>query len=68
MAIGNVIQKGSFVFVYDEKGRQLCSIPAGSGPQDGLQGYTSSTVNVRHGNFIFTYNEKGWQLSSTLAR
>jgi len=68
MAIGNAVQRGSFVYVYDEKGRQLCSISAGSGPDDGLKGYTSGTVNVRRGSFIYTYDEKGRQKSSTSAR
>lgn len=68
MPIGNAVQKGSFVYVYDEKGRQLCTISAGGGPNDGLTGYTSTTVNIRRGGFIFTYNEKGRQISSTSAR
>ncbi len=46
MAIANVVQRGSFIYVYDDKGKQLCSISAGHGPNDGLKGYTSSTVNV----------------------
>jgi hypothetical protein len=38
MAIGNAIQKGSFVYVYDEKGRQLGCIPAGNATKgDGLR-------------------------------
>jgi hypothetical protein len=69
MAIGNTIQKGSVVYVYDEKGRQLGSIPAGNATKgDGLTGYTSTTVNVRKGSFIYTYNEKGRQISSSPAR
>jgi hypothetical protein len=68
MAIGNAVQRGSFVYVYDEKGRQLCTVSAGSGPNDGLKGYTSSTVNVRRGAFIYTYDEKGRQKSTTSAR
>ena len=68
MAIGNAVQRGSFVYVYDEKGRQLCTVSAGSGPDDGLKGYTSSTVNVRRGAFIYTYDEKGRQKSTTSAK
>ena len=68
MAIGNAVQRGHFVYVYDEKGRQLCSLSAGSGKDDGLKGYTSTTVNVRRGSFIYTYDEKGWQKSTTTAR
>ena len=68
MAIGNTVQKGSYVYIYDEKGRQLAYISAGSGPEDGLKGYTSTTVNIRRGGFIYTYDEKGKQLSYTSAR
>ena len=69
MAIGNAIQKGSFVYVYDEKGRQLASIAAGNAAKgDGLTGYTSTTVNVKKGSFIYTYDEKGRQISSKSAR
>lgn len=68
MAIGNVVQRSAFIYVYDEKGRQLCTLSAGAGPQDGLKGYTSSTVNIRRAAFIYTYNEKGQQISMTPAR
>ncbi len=68
MAIANAVQKGSYVFVYDGKGHQLCSISAGSGKDDGLKGYTSSTVSVKKGSYIYTYDEKGHQISSTLSR
>ena len=68
MAIGNAVQKGATVYIYDERGRQIGSVSAGSGSNDGLKGYTSSTVNVRRGNTIYTYNEKGRQIASTSAR
>jgi hypothetical protein len=69
MTIGNAIQKGSVVYVYDEKGRQIASIPAGNAAKgDGLTGYTSTTVNVKKGSLIYTYNEKGRQISSSSAR
>ena len=69
MAIGNAAQKGSFVYVYDEKGRQIAAVGAGNvGKGDGLTGYTSSTVNVKKGAFIYTYNEKGHQVSAVAAR
>jgi hypothetical protein len=68
MAIGNAVQRGSFVYVYDEKGRQLRALSAGSMPGDGLKGYTSSTVNIRRGSFIYTYDEKGRQIATTAAR
>jgi hypothetical protein len=68
MSIGNAVQRGSVVYVYDEKGRQIASISAGSGPKDGLTGYTSSTVNVRRGSVIYTYDAHGRQTASTTAR
>lgn len=59
MPIGNAVQRGAFVYVYDEKGRQTGSISAGSGREDGLKGYTSSRVSVRRGAFIYLHDEKG---------
>jgi hypothetical protein len=67
MAIGNAVRKGSFIHIYDEKGHQIAVMSAGSGPRDGLQGYTSSTVNVRRGNFIYTHDSHGRQISCTSA-
>lgn len=64
MAIGSAVQRGSFVVIYDEKGRQIASVPAG----EGLQGYTGSTVSVRRGSFIINYDERGRQVSSIPAR
>jgi hypothetical protein len=67
MAIGNAVQRGTSVFIYDEKNHQITNVPAGTGPDDGLKGYTSSRVNVRRGSTIFSYDEKGRQVSSTPA-
>ncbi len=58
MAIGSAIQKGSTVYVYDEKGFQLTSV---SGE---LMGYTSSSFSVKKGGTIYVYNERGSLLSS----
>ena len=66
MAIGSAVQRGSLVYVYDEKGRRLTTLLAGKGLKDGLQGYTPSTVSVRRGPLIYTYDESGRRLSSTL--
>ena len=68
MAIGNAVQRGSFVYIYDDKGRQTGSAPAGSGKNDGLKGYTSSSVNIQRGPFIYMHDEKGRQIGSTPAR
>ncbi len=67
MAIGNAVQRGHTVYIYDEKNRQVGSVNAGSGPEDGLKGYTNSTVNVRRGSTIYTYDEKGHQIGSVHA-
>jgi hypothetical protein len=68
MAIGNVIERGQLIYVYDEKGRQLFTKSGGSGPNDGLQGYISSTVNIRIGSLVYTYDERGRQVAATSAR
>lgn len=60
MAIGKVEDKGAFIYVYDEKGRSLCTISTNGGK---LKGYTDSTVSIQKGGFTYTYNEKGQQIS-----
>jgi hypothetical protein len=67
VAIGNAVQRGALVYVYDEKGRQLTVLTGGNAPKDGLQGYTSSSVNVRRGSLIFSYDPRGRQLTVTQA-
>ena len=67
MAIGNVIQKGSTIYVYDEKGKLIRGLSAGSGPKDGLKGYTSTMVNIQRGSTIYSYNEKGAVVSAKSA-
>ncbi len=67
MAIGNAVERGTFIYIYDEKDRQVASVPRGSQPGDGLKGYTPSRVNVKHGSFIYSYDEKGRQVGSTPA-
>jgi hypothetical protein len=68
MAIGNAMQRGAYVYVYDERGQQLTSIPAGTGAGDGLQGYTATRVNIRRGDFIYSHDEHGRQVGTTPAR
>jgi hypothetical protein len=64
MAIGSAVQRGSWVYVYDEKGRQLTTVAAG----EGLQGFTGSSVSVRRGAWIYTFDEKGRQIATVPAR
>ena len=68
MPIGTAVKRGTLVYVYDEKGRQLMTISAGNKPEDGLTGYTSTTVSVRRGGLVYTYDEKGRQISVISAR
>jgi hypothetical protein len=65
--IVTAIQRGSQVYVYANGQRQLCAVFAGNGPDDGLKGYTSSTVSVRRGSQIYVYDNKGRQISSVFA-
>lgn len=65
MAIGNVIERGQYIYIYDENGNQCGTIPRLNGPEDGLKGYTSTTVNVRQGYYIYSYDQNGHQISAT---
>ena len=64
MAIGNAMERNSYVYIYDEKGRQVASIPCGTESGNGLKGYSSTTVNVQRGGYIYTYNERGVKIAS----
>jgi hypothetical protein len=61
MAIGSVVERGTFLTVYDERGRQITVVPRG--PSGVLNGYTANTVSIRRGFFLFTYDERGRQIS-----
>ncbi len=53
MAISTAVQRGSFVYVYDENGNYCASI---SGD---LHGFTSATVSVKRSSFIYVYDDRG---------
>ncbi len=57
--IGGALERGSFIFVFDEHGRTLFSKARGNGPDDGLTGFTSSTVTMRYGSVVYTYDQTG---------
>jgi hypothetical protein len=59
MTIGSAIERGSVILVFDQGGQMLFSKANGSGPHDGLVGYTATTVTVRTGLSITTYGEYG---------
>ncbi|HBK08566.1 MAG TPA: hypothetical protein DDZ81_22395 [Acetobacteraceae bacterium] len=67
MAIANAVERGDYVYVYDEKGRQIFSIPLGSGAQHGLHGFTGGSVSIRRGDYIYNYDRTGHQISYTPA-
>jgi len=56
--IGYAIQDGPFIYVYDENGYSLFSLRTRGGPNDGLKGYTSSTVTIQDGSFIYVYDAR----------
>lgn len=62
MSIGNAVQRGSTVYVYDPHGKQLFAKPGA------LHGFTSATVVIRLNTSLVTYNEKGRQIAVTPAR
>jgi len=65
--IGSAIERGSLICVYDEHGSTLFSKARGNGPDDGLLGFSSSTVTARYGSVIYTYDEKGMTIYATAA-
>jgi hypothetical protein len=65
--IGSAIERGSLIYAYDERGMTLFSKAKGSGPNDGLMGFTGSTITARYGSIIYTYDEKGMTLYSKAA-
>ncbi len=67
MAIGSAFERGSLIYVYDENGRTLFSKACGSGHEDGLLGFTGSTVTVRFGSVIYTYDERGMTIYAKAA-
>jgi len=53
MAIGNAVQRGTVIYIYNDNNNLIGSVPAGNGPNDGLKGYTPSRVNVQRGSLIY---------------
>lgn len=53
--IGSALQKGSTVYVYNEKGIQIYQ------KSGQLLGFTGSTMTLKNGSTAYTYDEKGIQ-------
>lgn len=69
MAIGNAVQRGTLVYIYDECLKQTSSVSStGCAPNDGLVGYTDLAVHIRKGPLVYAYNEHGQLLGKTHAR
>lgn len=68
MPIANAVQRGSTVYVYNERNQLTFTQSAGSGRNDGLKGYTGGSVNIQRGSTVYTYNEKGQLTGTTSAR
>ena len=66
MAIGNAVERGSMVYIYNEKGQFTATVSVGAPPPSGLKGYASSVVNIRRMDMIYSYNERG-QLIGTVS-
>ena len=67
MSIGSALERGSLICVFDEDGMTLFQKARGSGPNDGLLGFSGSTVTARSGSVIYTYDEKGLTLYAKAA-
>jgi hypothetical protein len=65
--IGSALERGSWIYVFDQGGMTLFSKAKGSAPKDGLLGFTGSTVTIRSGSSIYTYDEKGMTLHAKAA-
>lgn len=60
--ISTAIQRGSYVYVYDEDNHTLFSV------NGELYGFTSTTVSVQKGSYVYVYDERGRQISSHSVR
>lgn len=64
MAIGSVIERGGYVYIYDEKGSQLANVAIGTGTDHVFLGYTTTRISIRRGTYIYLYDEKGRQVGN----
>lgn len=62
--IGNVIQKGSTIYIYDEYNHVTGTIPVGKNSNDGLKSFTGEFVNVQKNGILYSYNGRGSVLAT----
>jgi len=65
--IATVVERSGTIYVYNDKGTIITTLTAGSGPKDGLQGYTQSTISVRRSGTIYVYNPNGTIINTITA-
>ncbi len=56
-----VVQKGNYLYTYDEKSDQIAYLQISS--SDMFKSAGGSTFNVQKGNYIYTYDKKCNQIS-----
>jgi hypothetical protein len=67
--IATVVERGSGIYAYNDKGTIITTVNGGNGgPKDGLVGYTQSTISVRRGGCIYVYNPNGTIISTVNAK
>lgn len=64
MAISTAIQKGTSVYVYNEKKQTSATISLSGGTVHSCTG----TINIKRGTTIYMYNENGRQVGTTYAK
>jgi len=52
LSIGMAVQRGNYIYAYDNQGKQLWCYAGGE-----LAGYTSKAVSVRKGNYIYMFDD-----------
>lgn len=62
--IGSVVEQGSMVYIYNEKGVKVAGVMGGVNSGDGLKGWTGTSVSVKRGPLVYIYNEKGAVISA----
>lgn len=58
MAITSAVQRGAFVYIYNEKFHQTGIVDTCGGS---LQGFSGSSITVKRNNLSFLYDERGRQ-------
>ncbi|HEX7382304.1 MAG TPA: hypothetical protein VF265_09155 [Nevskiaceae bacterium] len=57
MAIGKVLKRGDFIYVYSDRGLPLYQIPLALHSEDALQDFDDKAVRIRRGRFVYSYDE-----------